>query len=206
MKFFGRAVAIFAGTALFFVACTTTKTNEVPPAENLVFLTNDNAAPVISTDAFFRTAKPLVFPHRLEAKYRDNNWATDGVLKISSEGLRLIATSPAGRIFTLDWGRDGKLYFEKKYVFGANINAWYLLMDLTLIFGDAETLAANFSSPWKFEEKNGVRTLFCGNEKIAEIEFSPYGNADESGDTGNLRTRILLKNFVRGYEYFLTEF
>jgi len=206
MKFFGMSASIFAGTALFFAACTTTKTNEVSPAENRVFLTNDYAIPVVSSDAFFRTAKPLVFPHRLEAKYRDNNWSADGVLKISSEGLRLVATSPAGRIFTLNWANDGKLYFEKNYVFGANINAWYLLMDLTLIFGDAETLVAHFSSPWKFEEKNGTRTLFFGNEKINEIEFSPRGNADENGGAGNARTRIHLKNFVRGYEYFLTEF
>lgn len=205
MKIFSNAAAIFSGAILFVAGCAASGKSETV-FENRVFLTNENAVSVVSAEEFFRTAKARVFPHRLAADYRDEHWEADGVLKISGDGLRVVATTPAGRIFTLNWARDGRLDFEKNALFGAPVNPWYLLMDLTLIFGDTETLARHFSPPWKFEENAGARTLFCGSEKIAEIEFSSTEDANGNALDLARKTRIHLKNFVRGYEYFLTEF
>lgn len=200
MKIFGMTAVLFAGTLFFVAGCMSDKIGT--SQDERVFLTNENAINVIPSEKFFRDVKPRVFPHRIAVEYRGDRWEADGGLKISEDGLRVVATTTAGRIFTLDWARNGKLNFEKNSIFGVNVNPWYLLMDLTLIFGNAETLAQYFSSPWKFEENDGVRTLFCGNEKIEEIEFS---QGEKPAGDGS-KTRIRLKNFVRDYEYILTEF
>lgn len=186
MKFFGLKAFVAILLTLSGAACSVTSgTDEV-------FLAECASAKVLAPEAFFGNAEAEV-PHYIHGEYDGEEWTAEGVLKLTSDELVLVASTPVGRLFTLKWNKAGSAELKKGVLsLGTPVNPYYLLMDLTLIYGDLAALQKHFSQPWEIEESARERILlFDGNPvvKIGYSEASPFSGT------------VTLENLRRGYRY-----
>lgn len=186
MKFFGLKALAAILLTLPGTACSVTGVSDE------VFLADRVPAKVLAPEAFFGKAEAEI-PHFIHGEYNGEEWTAEGVLKLTHDELVLVASAPVGRLFTLKWNSAGVAELKKGALsLGVPVNPYYLLMDLTLIYGDLAALQQHFSAPWKIAENARERVLFLGEKpavKIVYSEASPFSGI------------VILENLSRGYRY-----
>ena len=173
---------------LFITACTSLKPTPV-------YLTQEtNPVDLIQPEVFLNKP-PFLMVHHITTHYQNQVHEADGILERTPEQLRMIMTSPMGRLFTLNWTLDNQIIFKKGLLPPVQINPSYLLMDITLIYGDLADLQNHFKEPWKLTQKGLKRTLTYRHQPILDITYS---------QKDPFKSDISFISHSHGYSYELT--
>ena len=160
-----------------------------------VYLTRDTEPVPLMQPAAFLDGPSFLTVHHMTTHYQGKDQEADGVLERTPDRLRVVVTGPVGRLFTLTWTRQNDMIFEKGLIPALEVNPAYLLMDITLIYGDVNTLKAHFTPPWRLTQEGRCRMLYHDNQPVVQIRYS----ADTPKDSD-----ISFENRAHGYAYELT--
>ncbi len=171
--------------ALLFASCASTGLSKV-------FVTNTKRVSLLPADAILESVEEFQF---FSATFGEKSFSTPLFLQADSSGIQIVILNDFG----LELGGlsyDGERAEMDSPVLPSDVKPEYILLDLQNAYADSQKLKTHYET-YKliFEETQNedetVRKIKNGKDVIEEITISKN------------KTKIV--NFLRGYEYSLTE-
>lgn len=185
--------------SLVFLSCTTSKVGK--NVLNPVYVTNTKKISLLPPTALSR---PLQTYQLIEGQFGKDSFTMMAYIEIVPEGIFISLLNDFGT----DMGNisyDGlKVDFESAY-FPKNLKGEYVISDIQNAYYNVDLLKENYEAaglqfeviqePGKVDESgvavDQIRRIYSGGKLIEEIRF--------------MGKSIIIKNFLRNYEYILTD-
>lgn len=193
MKF--KIVTVFF--ILFNLSCSIACQPKYAQPQFGYYISDNVAATLLPTGGF---ASNVVLTQNFAARYDGNTYNLTSIIKLSSTEMQVIGMTDLGRLFTINYDKQGVITSETSNLFIPSVfRSEYVLADIQLIYFPVEALESSLPTDVRLQEimDEGVygRSFFVGEREIISIK---YDNPDI------FVANVDFVNIERNYSYYLT--